>query len=411
MITVMFDISSEARRQFPALEEKVFLDAGCTSLAPIVAIEAVRELAEEAACCRAPSATRFRLALDERRERARGEIARLIGARPSEIALVESTTHGINIAASAIPLAKGDKVLICDLDFLTVAMPWFLKRDEIGIEVEVIRTRGGAIGIEDFADRLDKRTRVVAVSSVLECNGFRCDLAALGRLCRERGAYLVVDAIQQVGAIGLDVSKIPVDFLACGGHKWLNAPFGTGFLYIRNELLGELNAPLCGYAALQVPAGGWESYLESPSTSHIWERYRFVSEARKYEIGGTPNYLGAVGLGAAVGLINSLGMERIEAHIYELTDYLIKGLAQLGASIVTPLDRRNRAGIVTFRAFDAAAEDKRLVEKLLSEKIMVSMRYAAKVGGVRVSCHFFNNRSDVDKLLNALEKFMRFKKA
>ncbi len=407
----MFDISSEARHQFPALEEKVFLDAGCTSLAPTAAIEAIRELMAEAACCGAPSATQFRLALDEKREHARREIAGLIGASPGEIALVESTTHGINIAANAIPLAKGDRVVICDIDFLTVAMPWFLKRDEIGIEIDVVRTRGGTVSIDDIADKLDEKTRVVAVSSVLECNGFRCDLEALGRLCRQRGAYLVVDAIQQVGAIGLDVSKIPVDFLACGGHKWLNAPFGAGFLYIRNEILNELNAQLYGYAALEVPAGGWESYLESPSTSHIWEKYQFVSDARKYEIGGTPNYLGAVGLGASVKLINALGTERIEAHIYELTDYLIEGLAELGASIVTPLDRRNRAGIVTFRAFDAVNGDKWLVEKLLSEKIMVSMRYAANVGGIRVSCHFFNNRSDIDKLLNALETFMRLKEA
>ena len=115
-----------------------------------------------------------------------------------------------------------------------------LPRVPDGIEIDVAPNRGGEIRIEDIAERITPRTRVVTVSTVQWTNGFRLDLAALSRLCREHDVWLVVDAIQQLGAIPVDVQQTPVDILACGGHKWLNAPFGCGFLYVSRNALPQL---------------------------------------------------------------------------------------------------------------------------------------------------------------------------
>jgi cysteine desulfurase / selenocysteine lyase len=186
--------------------------------------------------------------------------------------------------------------------------------------------------------------------------------------------------------------------VACGGHKWLNSPFGAGFLYIRSDVQERLHPPIAGYMSLEPPAGGWENYFQSPSTTPNAE-YRFVNEARRFETGGTANYPGAIGLAASVGLINRIGMDRIFAHVMDLTDYLIGNLRERSVRIVTPAGRENRSGIVTF-SVGTAQEDIRLMQHLLERKVLVSVRYTSQVGGIRVSCHFFNSRDDIDALLH-----------
>ncbi len=387
------------REQFPALKQKVFLDAACVSLAPRAAVEAIQKFLALTLTCPAPSSTLHHIQMDDMRSAARPAAAKLLNADEDEIALVESTTHGLSLAALAIPLVRGDRILLCDLEFLQVAIPWAQLQPR-GIELDCVPNEKGIVSIENIAARITPRTRVVSISSVQWSNGFRCDLDALSRLCRERGVWLVVDAIQQLGAVPMDVKKTPVDFLVSGGHKWLNAPFGAGILYIRREAMERLRPPMAGYLSLDPPEGGWGAYFQTPSISPIRE-YAFTRAARRYETGGTANYPGAVGLAASLALIEALGPQRITEHVFALTDHLMNGLSQLGVEIVTPREREKRAGILTF-SVGAAAENVRLMEQLLERKILVSVRYTSHVGGVRVSCHFYNHRADIDALLNAV---------
>jgi selenocysteine lyase/cysteine desulfurase len=390
----------DAREQFPALLHKTFLDAACVSLAPRVATEAIRNFLDMTLLCPARSSTLHHISMDEMRALARPEAARLINADEDEIALVESTSHGLSIAAQSIPLSPGDRVLISDLEFLEVAVPWIQLATQ-GIGIDVVRNQGGEVRVENIAERLSPNTRVVCMSTVQWSNGFRCDLEKLSSLCADKGVWLVVDAIQQLGAIPLDVQKTPVDFLACGGHKWLNSPFGTGFLYIRREALRKLLPPLTGYMNVEPPQGGWGAHFQTPSIRPVMD-YEFTKGARVYEVGGTANYAGGVGLAAALKMIHSLGQDRIAEHTYALTDHLIEGLQALDIEIVTPVARQHRSGIVTF-SIGSAAENIRLMDKLLELKILVSVRYTSNVGGVRVSCHFFNNIADIDRVLEAVE--------
>ncbi len=390
-----------ARQHFPGLLGKVFLDAACVSLAPRPAVEAISKFLDLAMICPRGSSTEHHILMDEMRSAARPAVAKLIHAEEDEIALVESTSHGLALAADAIPLAPGDRVLLSDLEFLEVAVPWTQKKRD-GIEIDVVPNRKGEVRAEDFADRLTSRTRVIALSSVQWTNGYRCDLGAFSRLCRDRGVWLVVDAIQQLGAIPLDVCRTPVDILACGGHKWLNAPFGCGFLYIRREVLPRLKSPLPGYLSVQDPPGGWGEYFQTPAITPVRD-YDFVSSARRYEHGGTANYPGAVGLAASLKMMDDLGHENIAAYIYSLTDQLISGLEKLGLEIVTPRAHESRSGIVTF-SVGSAADNVELMNRLLERKILVSVRYTSHVGGVRVSCHFYNSEEDIERLLAELKR-------
>lgn len=395
------------RQQFPGLRDKVFLDAACVSLAPLCAVEAVQGFLKIAAECPARSSTHHHIIMDEMRAEARKEAARLISAAEDEIAIVESTAYGLTVAADAIPLSRGDEVLICDLEYLQVAVPWAQKQASDGIRLVMVPNRNGTVPLSDIAERLTERTKILAISSVQWSNGFRSNLAAFSSLCRERNIWLVVDAVQHLGAMPLDVRETPVDILACGGHKWLNAPFGAGIMYIRKSRIPELKKLTAGYLSLETPEGGWENYFQTPSISPLRE-YTFVDEARRYEIGGTANYLGAVGLAASLKLINGIGRDRIAAYILELTDSLIEGLKTVGVEVVTPVEKRYRSGIVTF-SIGSVERNLALMNHLLNHRVLVSVRYTSGVGGVRVSCHFFNSRDDLSRLLSRVEDFLKKK--
>src|SRR6058998_241988 len=145
---------------------------------------------------------------------ARLGVAQLINCDPSEVALATNTGYGLNLAARALPLKPGDVVLLSDKEFPANVYPWLLLRDP--------------------------KVRVLAVSFVQFSNGYRADLQKLSAACRGNGTYLVVDGIQGIGNSVLDVTETPIDILACGGQKWLLSPWGSGFVYVRKELVPTL---------------------------------------------------------------------------------------------------------------------------------------------------------------------------
>jgi len=183
---------------------------------------------------------------------ARLGIAQLINAAPSEIALATNTGFGLNLAARALPLQRGDVVLLSDKEFPANVYPWLMLRDQ-GITVEMARCRPEGWPDEEYLlQRLrDPKVRVLAVSFVQFSNGYRADLQKLGAACRANGTYLVVDGIQGIGNSVLDVTETPVDILACGGQKWLLSPWGSGFVYVRKELVPTLEPAITSWMAFE----------------------------------------------------------------------------------------------------------------------------------------------------------------
>jgi cysteine desulfurase/selenocysteine lyase len=390
---------AEARSHFPGLVGKTFLDAACVGLPPVESKLAIERFLDRAVTCPDRDASIHHIGLDEMRGTAVREAARLLEAEPDEIALVESTTHGLNVIAAAIPFEPHENVVICDLEFLQVAIPWLKLAERGGLrEVRLVRNRDGAVPVEAFAEHVDDDTRAVVVSSVQWTNGYATDLVALAELCRAHDALLVVDAIQQLGATCLSVRETPADVVIAGGHKWLNAPFGCGILYVRRSTLPQLRMPSWGYLGLEPPEGGWGRYFSTPATTPV-RIYDFPTTAKSLEINGTSNYPGAVGLGASLELVNAIGIRRIEQHVLELTDRLHAELPGLGVRLVTRPEREARSGITTFEVSDRESENDAFLQALLDERVYVAMRYTSGVGGIRVSTHLFNDHGDVDRLL------------
>lgn len=395
---------SEARQSFPGLEGKVYLDAAAVSLVPRQAHDAVRAFLDLAMLCPSANASQHHVAMDTAGMAAVAEAAALLRTTPDHIALVESTSHGLNVAANAIPLRSGDNVLVADTEYLQVAIPWAKKRETFGVEIRPVRSHDeGVLSVDDFARVIDPRTKVVCVSSVQWCTGYRVDVRALSALCRERNIWLVVDAIQEMGAFEIDLSQSWADFVVAGGHKWLNAPLGCGVMYVGDRALGELDPVSWGYLALEEPQGGWPAYFETPSITPYRE-YQFPKTAKRFENGGTFNYPGAIALDASLRLVNAIGIRQAEAHIRHLGELLYDELLRAGAHVVSKRDPAVRSGITIFSCYGDPARDRALLETLLADRIFLAMRYTSNVGGIRVSTHYYNNEDDVLRLVAALRR-------
>jgi selenocysteine lyase/cysteine desulfurase len=397
---------ADARSFFPGTQGRAFLDAACISLAPVQAAQALSAFADQVLLCPERDASSHHVTLDRTAHQTRREIAALIGAQPTDIALVESTTHALEIIAAAVPLQRDDVILVGETEFLGVAVPWIPRRQRDGFHIRTVPHRGGRLLVDDFAAALTPQTRMILLSSVQWNNGFRADLAAFGQLARERNLLLVVDSIQQLGALPVDVGQTPVDFLVCGGHKWLNAPAGRGFLYVNPRRVAEFTPPGFGYLNIKTPPEGWARYFGTPSIPAVRD-YEFAQSARRFEVGGTSNYPGNIVLAASVGLVNQLGRDAIAQHIRERCDLLIDGLRRISATVVSPLGETERSSIVTFSLGKGPECDRACLEHLWDRDVVISERYTAGVGGLRVSVHYFNNDDDIRQLLEAVTGFPR----
>ena len=391
------------RRQFPALANRTFLDAACVSLLPAQAAAAVTDFVQRLADPALCDATAHHVWMDAQREQAVASVAEMLQVGTERIALVESTTHGLNIAAQAINWSEGDEVLLCNLEFLQVAIPFVQLARQARVKVNFIHHRNGIVDAGMFKSAITPRTRAVIVSSTQWTNGYRIDLPAVGDAASGVGAWVIVDAIQQAGAIPVETDG--VDFLIAGGHKWLNSPLGTGFLCLSARALSGLEPRSWGYLALNPPAGGWGNYFTTPAITPD-RSYEFARTAKRFEIGGTCNYPGAVALASSVSLLNQLGPEIAAERIWTLGDRLIDGLQRLPVRLETPIERRHRAGIISFTLGDRE-QDGAVLGHLLAQRISVAQRYTSGTGGIRVSVHYFNNEEDIDHLLATLAELLK----
>jgi len=390
------------RSQFPGAEDKTYLDAACVSIAPQRAREAVADFADRALLCPAGSATEHHLAMDELRQQAIPQVAELLSANPTDVALVESTTHGLNIAARGLGLPSEAEILVCDMEFLQSPIPWIME----GYRVVSVPSPGGRVLPEHFEALLTSNTKAIVLSSTQWNNGFRADLKEFSDLCHRHGLLLVVDAVQELGAMKVDVNEVGVDVLTAGGHKWLNSPFGCGLLYVSPDVRERMVSPSWGYLNLNDPEGGWGNYFSTPEIRAVRgaDEYSFMTSAKRLETGGTSNYPGAIGLAESIRLVNELGTAAIERHILGLTDVLIDGLHGLGVQVVTVSEKKHRSGIVSFRFYEDINAERDLVARLHQQRIFVSIRFTGNVGGIRVSSHYFNTNDDLQKLLDALKE-------
>jgi cysteine desulfurase / selenocysteine lyase len=317
---------------------------------------------------------------------ARHAIARLIGAEPGEIALTGNTSFGINLAAASLPVEDGSTVLLSAREFPANVLPW-IASSRLRVEV-VPRDSQGRPNEAGILERVSRGgIGIVAVSSAQYLDGFVIDLPRLGAACRAAGSYLVVDAIQSLGWSPLDVRSVPIDILACGGHKWLCGPFGAGFVYVRRELVPKLRPPVVGWTNV----AGSENIEKLDDLELTW-----FDDARRFEY-GTGALHDQLGLARAIEVLLEAGVERIRRHNERLLDPLRGWLANRDEWVRS--DPSRGGSILAF----APAGLGSVAEELKRAGITCSVR-----GGViRLAAHLYNTPEDIDRVIEVLDRYTR----
>ena len=400
------DFEKIRKEEWPVLETMTFLDAACVSFAPQRTVKAVQAFADMTAVQEEANSSAHHIAMDSLRHKAYDEAAKLLNADPEEIALVESTSHGLNIAAQGIELQDGDNIITTNLEFIQVALPWCVMRKDKNIDIRVCKTEDNRFTAKDFAALVDDKTKLIVMSTLEWCNGWQTDLKELGDYCKEKGVYLVVDAVQQLGVTKIDTKACHIDILTAGGHKWLNSPYGTGVLYVNKETLPKLKQSYAGYLNTTVPEGGWGAYWENPAAPSV-NNWTFDNTARKFEIGGTSNYTGAIALGESLALVNEIGIENIEKRVREIAVYCMDRIEEIGGTLITHRDPGHFGGIVIARLYDDLDVDRMILKKLHARRIFIAQRFTDFIGGFRISCQYFNNEKDIDTMIDAMKELIK----
>ena len=366
------------REQFPVTKNKVFLNHAAQSPLPRPVADAIGKYTDEC--------SNFGTTSTDANDDGKPCFARLIGAKPAEIALVENTSMGLNIVANMLRYPPGSNIVTTDLEYPAVVYPWL--RKGLGVKVHYVKNVDGKVLLDDMEKAVDDKTVAVAISHVEYSNGFRHNLRVLSEIVHEHGAYLIVDAIQSVGTMPMDVKRDEVDFLMAACYKWLLSPPGAAYLYVKDELIEKFEPPFVGWASVN---------QEVFDTVDPWDvrNLSLSKTASRFQI-GTASIISLVGATEAMKMLLDFGTENIKRRIARLTDHLIDSIQDLGLKLQTPQEKPCRSGIVNFKI----DQPKKLAQKLSKKGIVIS----ARSNGIRVAPHYYNTEEEVDKLMEEVKK-------
>jgi selenocysteine lyase/cysteine desulfurase len=318
----------------------------------------------------------------ERNEAARAAFARLLHAEADDVAVTTSVSQGVSALVSALDLTgERNRIVISEYEFPTVGQ--IAHAQELrGAEVVHVRPDGdGRIPIERFVEVIDERTALVCCTAVSFRSGHRHDVSAIAEVAHARGALLLADSYQAIGALEFDVRKLGADVVTGGTVKYLLGSAGLAFMWLRESLRSDLLPTQTGWFADEdIFAMSIADY--SPHAS-----------ARRFDSGTPPVpslYPGVAGM----ELVAEVGVPAIESHVRRLVDRLLVGLDELGATVATSRGDGEYGPLICVVSTDPNA----LVDALAAERIVTSTRDS----NLRISLHLYNVEADVDRILEAL---------
>jgi selenocysteine lyase/cysteine desulfurase len=365
------------RADFPTLRDKAYLASGSYGLLSRQVEAAFRQYLDD----------RIERGADwagwgERADAVRDGMAALLNAGPDEIAVTTSASAGINSLASAIDVSGArNKIVVSNFEFPTGAQIWHAQQSRGAVVEHVAEGPDGGIPLEHFERAIDERTKIVQVTHVCYRNGRRLDVEAITRIAHAKGAMVLLDCFQTVGALKIDVKAMDVDFAVGGMLKYLLGTAGVGFLYVDRRRLADLVPTVSGWFA-QADTHAMDIFANEPAPT-----------AARFQT-GTPPVVNCYAAEAGIGLIRGIGIDAIEARIRRVSGEAMDRLVEAGCTLATPRDDLRRGPQVAIRSRDAAA----LTDRLAERGVIVSWRD----GNVRAMFHAYNDASDVGALIEGL---------
>jgi isopenicillin-N epimerase len=373
---------TQLRKQFLIPSDEVYLNNGTVGSSPWPVLKAVFDAYTDAE----------RLAPEDPEEypiwgygpwnEFRDPLAAFVGCTRDEIALLRNSTEANNFIANGLDLKAGDEVLMTDQEHPGGEHPWNLKAKRYGIVVKKVvlpkPVPNAAAVLNLFNDAITSRTRVIFVSHVTTVTGVLLPAKELCALARSKGLLSAVDGAHVTGMMSLNVREIGCDMYASSPHKWLQAPKGSGFLYVRDEVIDRLWNTLA--------TEGWDE------TELRAERFQRI---------GTSNVPALAGMRAAVRLANQIGMQRIEKRHRMLADVVLAEMVKRGAESWTSPDAALRCAIATVNVPGIVRMD---LETWLWKQHKIRIR-GGDPSRLRLSTPYYVLRKDVDRYLAAFDEY------
>lgn len=384
MATAATPVYTDWRQEWFDIEDATFLNAAGNAPMPKVSLRATQAALDwKKFPHRIPDSAYF-----ETPARIRKSVAQLIGAKTEEIALTTGASSGTSLVAYNLDWKSGDEILTGQGEFPLQFTTWKPMEEREGIKLKVVSPKDRFITAEDFIAALTPKTRLVSASLVRFDNAVLLDAAKLAAACHAQGTLLLLDASQCCGGIPMDVTKLGADFIVCAGYKWLLSPYGTGFLWAKNEQVARMRPGPFYWMALN----GADDFA-----SLVFTDPKPANGARRWDSAETASYFNLAGMDASLQFVLNLKPETVLAHNHKLIDLLYERLPKDRCVPASPLDSSQRGPYGCFAA-RSAEKTAALYENLRKENVVVSLRE----GNIRVSPHVYNTERDIDRLIEVI---------
>ncbi|MGO8957404.1 MAG: aminotransferase class V-fold PLP-dependent enzyme [Streptosporangiaceae bacterium] len=371
------------REEFPVTSQKVWFDTATYGPLPVSNVRAQTTLLEGMMLGGDPPGLGHWW---DGANEVRGKVGQFIGCDPADVALLRSTGEGISLVSLGLDWLPGDEVVLYDQEFPSDVYP-FLALEKKGVKIVFVADRGRhRFDADDVAEVMSDRTRVVCISLVNCYHGFRAPVEQIAALCRQRGCWFLVDAVQGAGVLPVSVASLGADLVSAHGYKSMCSGYGISFCYVSPQLRDNL----------EVVAPGWKNIEDAPFIGKQLDyNLRYPASARRFEP-TVQNLAGMYGLGASIDLFAAAGPAEIADWVLTLIASLTEALNEKGYRVVSSGRPGEVSGIISA---EVPGGDPVLVRARLAEQ---NIRCAVRDGRLRFSCHLFNNRDDIERLIAAL---------
>lgn len=406
---------SKIREDFPILKRKIngnpliYFDNAATTQKPTQVIEAIKNFYENENANVHRAVYSLSQEATEKYENAREQIAKFINSDQSEVIFTRGTTEAINLTAFSWGLEnlkQGDEVLLSEMEHHSNIIPWEMISQKIGSTTKFIKIKeNGQLDLEDFENKISKKTKIVCVSQVSNVTGVINDIKKICKIGHEYNALILVDGAQSVPHMKVDVEDLGIDFLAFSGHKMLG-PTGIGSLFCKKKHYENM-----------IPFQGGGEMIKNVNYNLLNNKTEIIWNAPPWKFeAGTPNIAGSIALAEAAKYLSNIGMDKVCYHEKQLTEYAFKRLKECKkTTIYGPKDISKKCGIIAFNVQGLSSHDIALFADNYGIMIRSGYHCAEPLHQVfklkssaRASFYIYNTIEEIDRFIEVLKEIEQF---